>query len=165
MIKITFRGTACVISAIIMLRMLAVIHEKDFLNSAYVTVETHIAGSSASLHRWMELCDFELYPNLKLDTVMSQHGNGQSAMTVFVPYNTLSKTTGQFGIHLLLMILTFIIARLHAFGFAIATHRWRVCVATRIVQLKRRRFCCGSHWAILRKQAVAVMSRQSRLPG
>jgi hypothetical protein len=86
MIKITFRGTAYVISAIIMLRVLAFIHDKDLVNGAYVTVTTHIGGSSASLHRWMELCDFELYPNLKWDTVMTQHRNGQSAMTVFVPY-------------------------------------------------------------------------------
>jgi len=86
MIEITIRGRAYVISAIMMLSILAFIHEKDFLNSAYVTVTAHIGGSSASLHRWMQLCDLELYPNLKWDTVMSQHGSGQPAMTVFVPY-------------------------------------------------------------------------------
>jgi hypothetical protein len=78
------RGRAYAISAIFTLSILAFIHEKGSLSGAYSTAR--IGGSSMPLDRWMQFCNFELYPNLLWKTVMSQHGSGQSVVTIFVPF-------------------------------------------------------------------------------
>ncbi len=88
MIKSSVRGRVYAISAMFTLSVLAFIHEKDSLimRGAYSTALSHIGGSLIPLERWMQSCSFELYPNLKWETVMSQRGSGQSVMTVFVPF-------------------------------------------------------------------------------
>jgi hypothetical protein len=84
MVKISTRGKTFVIAAIALLSLFGFIREKDILSANNVMV--HIDGHSMPLERWMRSCGFELYPNLKWATVAYQHGNGQSAMTVFVPF-------------------------------------------------------------------------------
>ena len=78
------RGKTFVIVTVVLLSIFAFIREKDILSANNVMV--HIDSHSMPLDRWMRSCGFELYPNLKWATVASQHGNGQSAMTVFVPF-------------------------------------------------------------------------------
>jgi hypothetical protein len=84
MVKISTRGKTFVIAAITMLSMSGFMREKDILSANSVMVR--IDGRSMPLDRWMRSCGFELYHNLKWATVVYQHGNGQSAMTVFVPF-------------------------------------------------------------------------------
>jgi hypothetical protein len=67
-----------------MMAIVALIQEKDSLIGSYVT--THVGGTSTPLDRWMKSCGFELYPNLKWETVMSYHGSNRPAMTIFVPF-------------------------------------------------------------------------------
>ena len=84
MVKMSTRGKTFVIVTVALLSIFAFIREKDILSANNVMV--HIDSHSMPLDRWMRSCGFELYPNLKWATVASQHSNGQSAMTVFVPF-------------------------------------------------------------------------------
>jgi hypothetical protein len=68
----------------IVMSMLALMHEKDSLVGSYVS--TYFDASSVPLDRWMQSCNFDLYPNLKHDTVKSQHRNGKPVITIFVPF-------------------------------------------------------------------------------
>ena len=84
MIGSSLRSKAYAVSALLMMCIVALIQEKDSLVGLYVT--TDVGGSLKPLNRWMESCGFELYPNLKWETVMSYHGSNRPAMTVFVPF-------------------------------------------------------------------------------
>lgn len=84
MLKNSIRVKAFAISVIFTLCILAILNETELL-SKYDLV-TRVGGSTVHLDRWMNLCDFELYPNLKWKTVFSQHASGQAVMTVFVPF-------------------------------------------------------------------------------
>lgn len=67
----------------ILMSMLALLYEKDSLVGSYVS--TYVA-SFVPLDSWMKSCNFDLYPNLKRDTVQSQHRNGKPVITIFVPF-------------------------------------------------------------------------------
>jgi hypothetical protein len=89
MVHLSTRRTVCIVSAFALLSILALIREREELDRADVTM--HLGSSSLPLKYWMQLCDFELYPNLNWHTVISQHGRHQSplgrrAMTVFLPF-------------------------------------------------------------------------------
>jgi hypothetical protein len=84
MIGASVRAKAYAVSAVLMMSIVALIQEKDSLIGSYVT--THMGSSLMPLDRWMESCGFELYPNLKWETVMSYHGSNRPVMTVFVPF-------------------------------------------------------------------------------
>jgi hypothetical protein len=74
-------------------------------------------GSMDEPVRFRTLSEFEV------ENCVSQHASGQAVMTVFVPFAV--ETAGCHG-DPLSTIRTFIIAQHLAFGFAAATHRWKV---------------------------------------
>ena len=89
MLYFSTRRIVCAVLAIALLSILALIREREELGRADVTM--HLGSSSLPLNAWMQLCGFELYPNLNWQTVVSQHGRHQSstgrrAMTVFLPF-------------------------------------------------------------------------------
>jgi hypothetical protein len=73
-----------ILAILILMSMLALLYEKDSLVGSYVS--TYVDASFVPLDSWMKSCNFELYPNLKRDTVQSQHRNGKPVITIFVPF-------------------------------------------------------------------------------
>jgi hypothetical protein len=79
------RRLAYAVSALLIISVVALIQENGSFIRSYVA--THVGSSSSlPLDRWMESCGFELYPNLKWQTVMSYHGSNRPVMTVFLPF-------------------------------------------------------------------------------
>ncbi len=89
MAQLSTRRIVCAVLAIALLSILALVHEREELGRAVVTM--HVGSSSLPLKVWVQLCSLELYTNLNWKTVISQHGRHQSstgrrAMTVFLPF-------------------------------------------------------------------------------
>jgi hypothetical protein len=84
MFKNSIRLKAFFIFVIFTLCALSIFNEIELLSRNNLV--TRVGGSAVPLDLWMNLCDFELYPNLKWKTVFSQHASGQAVMTVFVPF-------------------------------------------------------------------------------